>query len=255
MSNTIIVAGPGEQRLRRVQIACFACFCITIIAVPAMLSSKPDLNYYVLESTNFSSEPVVVHHSSTRSYDLLLLFLFPSTIEHLFAVAFPKKYERFLKGIGWHRWISYAISAPSLVALVIYSIGPGSEIAVSILTSGLVLTCICVGPIVEYAHKKLDTFLFIMSTMIGFIALFFAFVPVWFYFSRADIPSDIEPFVAAMVAIITMLYWSFGFVPIYLYVYKDIAPYYKREMIYCTLSLCAKIPLAWLYASMLYTRY
>jgi hypothetical protein len=65
-----------------------------------------------------------------------------------------------------------------------------------------------------------------------------------------------EPYISAMVSIITALYWSFGFVPIYVYLQKTVAgtPYYKREMIYCTLSLCAKLPLAWLYASMLATR-
>jgi len=251
----ILTANSGETRLRYIQIACLACFFITIIAVPAMLSSKPSLKYYMLNSTNFSSQPTVDYHSSTQPYNLLILFLFPSTLEHLFAVAFPQRYARFLGGIGWHRWISYAISAPSMMALVVYSVGPGSEIAVSVLTAGLIVVCIGAGPIVEYAHGNKDTFLFRLSMLLGFVALFFAFIPVWYYYSRADIPSDIAPFVAAMMAIITTLYWSFGFVPIYLYLKKDVAPYYKREMVYCTLSLCSKIPLAWLYASMLYTRF
>ena len=262
MKNNNYAPVGGEHNtlvyLKRVQLACLVCFCITIVLVPSMLTSKPDLNYYVLDTTNFSSKPAVVHHSSSAPYTLLILFLFPSTLEHFFAVAFPDRYYNFVKGIGWHRWVSYAISAPSLMALVIYSIGPGSEIAISILTSGLILVCIGIGPIVEHAHETRNDFLFKLGIMVGFVALFFAFVPVWYYYHRADIPSDIEPFVAAMVAIITTLYWSFGFVPIYLYKVDNVppnTPHYKREIIYCTLSLCSKLPLAYLYASMLFTRF
>ena len=244
--------------LNQIQWACFLCFAFTIIAVPSMLASKPDLEYYALRRVNDTGMPVVEYHSSMKSYTLLLLFLLPSVIEHLFAIVYKTRYARLLSGIGWHRWLSYAISAPSLVGLVIYSIGPGSEFSVSLLTSGLILVCIGMGPIVEYGHGGFDDlkrnpFIFKMGMLIGFVALLFAFVPVWYYYSKSDVPSDIAPFVGAMVAVITVLYWCFGFVPLYLYAQEP--PFYKREMVYCTLSLCAKLPLAWLYAAMLATRF
>ena len=222
-----------------------------------MLANRPNLSYYVLSRSNFTSAPTVEFHSEIKSYTLLLLFLLPSTLEHLFAIVCPQLYNACVAGIGWHRWVSYVVSAPSLVALVIYSIGPGSELAVTLSIAGLIVVCICMGPIVEYATKTDGGgLLFIMGMLAGFLALFFAFVPVWYYYDRAHIPADMEPYITAMVSIITALYWSFGFVPIYIYVRRktEPKPYYKREMIYCTLSLCAKLPLAWLYASMLATR-
>ena len=247
----------GDTSLRKIQWACLICFVLTTIAVPTMLEKRPNLSYYMLARSNFTAAPIVEFHSQIKSYTLLLLFLLPSTLEHLFAIVFQPIYNKFVAGIGWHRWVSYVVSAPSLVALVIYSIGPGSEIAVTLSIAGLVIVCICMGPIVEYATTNDgDIFLFGMGIMVGFTALFFAFLPVWYYYDRAHIPSDIEPYITAMVSIITALYWSFGFVPIYIYVRRRIEPNigHKREMIYCTLSLCAKLPLAWLYASMLATR-
>lgn len=246
-----------DAPLRKIQWACLICFVVTTIAVPAMLAKRPNLSYYVLARSNFTAVPIVEFHSEIKSYTLLLLFLIPSTLEHLFAIVFPQMYNKFVTGIGWHRWVSYVVSAPSLVALVIYSIGPGSEIAVTLSISGLVIVCICMGPIVEYAiTNDRNRFLFGMGMFVGFTALFFAFLPVWYYYDRAHIPSDMEPYITAMVSIITALYWSFGFVPIYIYVCHKTEPKlgHKREMIYCTLSLCAKLPLAWLYASMLATR-
>jgi len=250
----VIELGPEWAPLRKIQWACLICFILTIIAVPAMLNNRPNLSYFVLSRSNFTAAPTVEYHSDIKSYTLLILFLLPSTLEHLFAIAFPGKYRQYVIGIGWHRWISYVFSAPSLIALVIYSIGPGSEIAVTLLTVGLIVVCICMGPIVEHATLKKDGFLFIMGMTSGFMALLFAFAPVWYYYDRADIPADMEPYIAAMVSIITALYWSFGFVPIYVYLRDNNPPYFKRETIYCTLSLCAKLPLAWLYASMLATR-
>lgn len=253
---TLRVYGPEEPLLLKIQWACLICFVITIIAVPVMLRNRPDLSYYVLSRSNFTAPPTIEHHSEIKSYTLLILFLLPSTLEHLFAIALSNIYKDYVAAIGWHRWISYIFSAPSLIALVIYSIGPGSELAVTISTVGLIVVCICMGPIVEHATIQRNGFLFIMGMFSGFMALLFAFIPVWYYYSRADIPADMEPYISAMVSIITALYWSFGFVPIYVYLQKISpgTPYYKREIIYCTLSLCAKLPLAWLYASMLATR-
>ena len=244
-----------KDSLYRIQWACFVCFAFTIIAVPTMLASRPDLRYYVINRANFSMVPTVEYHSETKAYTLLLLFLLPSTLEHLFAIVFP---EKCISAIGWHRWISYVISAPSLIALVIYSTGPGAEIAVTILTVGLIVVCIGMGPIVEYATDIQNTFVFQMGIIVGFVALLFAFIPVWYYYDRANIPTNIEPYITAMVSIITALYWSFGFVPVYIYLGSSASDKYMqiniREILYCILSLVAKLPLAWLYAAMLVTR-
>ena len=113
------------------------------------------------------------------------------------------------------------------------------------------------GPIVEYATGNNDGVLFGMEIVVGFVALLFAFIPVWYYYDRANIPTNIEPYITAMVSIITTLYWSFGFVPIYIHLAKFVEmskQVYTREIIYCILSLVAKLPLAWLYAAMLVTR-
>ncbi len=251
MSYHPLVSAEVGKSLYRVQCVCLVGFLITVVAVPLMLASRPNLPYYVLSRSNFTAAPTVEYHSDMKASTLLLMFLLPSVLEHLFAVVASHKYAMFTIGIGWHRWISYIVSAPSLVALVIYSIGPGSEIAVTILTVGLVVVCIGMGPIVEYATVINDKKLFVMGMLVGFTALFFAFVPVWYYYDRADIPPDIEPYIAAMVAVITALYWSFGFVPLYVFYCNKST---DRETIYCILSLAAKLPLAWLYAAMLATR-
>ena len=109
--------------------------------------------------------------------------------------------------------------------------------------AGLILGTIATGPLFDTARRNgQDMF---APLAVGFGLLLFAFVPIWVSFASYTNPPS---FVNGIIAVVTALYWSFGFVPVLSVCRRESAPYFWSESAYAVLSLSSKLSLGYLFA-------
>lgn len=179
------------------------------------------------------------------AYALLEVFFLMSTVEHGFCLLFPMLYVRLVGTIALQRWGSYSISAPVMIVMVGYSCGI-SDVFALVAMAGLIFGMVWTGALFDMTRGKVDMGGMVVSLAVGFVLLVFAFIPIWTAFAGY---SEAPAFVYAIVVLITLLYFSFGFVPIGSLLTGEERPYLRSEYVYCVLSLTSKLLLGHLFGT------
>lgn len=201
-----------------------------MVAVPLYLNTVPGLGYYK-PSMDGDNGAISVSYTlawTWPAYTLLVLFFGVSVIEHAYCAFFVATYSA---DIVWPRWVSYSVSAPVMIVTVAYAIGI-SDVYALVSMAGLVFVMIGTGPLFDYMRRTGNAWI---PLVCGFVPLLWVFSIIW-----AAYPTNAPDFVAAIVWVISLLYFSFGFVPVISLYTKEEAPYTRSELIYCFLSLSSK---------------
>lgn len=236
---------PVPRSLRVLHMVCFACHLASAIAVPIYMHGVPRLPFYKTVYTNATLTQSLVETGTMKAYSLLEVFFLASTAEHAFCFLFPMLYVQLVGTVAWQRWASYSISAPVMIVMVGYSCGIGDSFAL-VAMAGLIFGMIGTGALFDMARGKQDMGGMVGALVVGFVLLLFAFIPIWAGFAGY---TEAPAFVYAIVVLITLLYFSFGFVPIGSLLVGEERPYLRSEYAYCVLSLTSKLLLGHLFGT------
>lgn len=225
-----ILGSDSVSRLRAFHIVCAVLHFASMVAVPLYLNTVPDLEFYTPSMGQNTSTISVSYDLAATSpaYTLLVIFFGASVIEHSYCAFFVATYSA---DIVWPRWVSYSISAPVMIVTVAYAVG-NSDLYALVSMAGLVFVMIGTGPLFDYMRRSGNAWI---PLGCGFVPLVWVFSVIW-----ASYPTDAPAFVAAIVWVISVLYFSFGFVPVVSLYTKEAPPYIRSELIYCFLSLSSK---------------
>jgi hypothetical protein len=144
----------------------------------------------------------------------------------------------------WTRWLSYSVTAP-IMMVTLGAISGVIDAYTLVLIGFLTFLCILCGWADDYVRDNStigDRTIGRVFNILGFLALIFAHVPIWGSYNTY---SSVAPaFVTGLVAVMTLLMFSFGFVRV---VFRD-RPY-PQELAFYFLSLTSKQILGWVIAT------
>ena len=173
-------------------------------------------------------------------WPIVLGFIVPSIVEHAVYVVMPGLYGRWMScgHMGTVRFTSYAFSAPLMVWATNYLCGIGEPLILCTCAS-LVVVMLAIG----YVLAPGDPTRYMAYGVVGFLAAFVAFLPGIFTAAMYD---DLPGVVAAIIAMMVLLYLSFGAVFVCSNYFKEDHPYLQSEYAYAGLSLTSKVFLAFM---------
>ncbi len=235
-----MVANPMPSWLPLINgIAAIVCLISTIVG-PILLRNTPRMEFTLTVGEE-------VRYSYIEPYALIILFLLPSVIEHTIYAA-QCKFR--LGQIAIVRWISYSISAPIMIVLINFSVDIRS-IYTNVLSASLIAVTIYTGYMVDYDRATNGGKRAYLYMTIGFITLSCPFILIWTQYSFYDTPAIVD----AIVVLMSITYYSFGFITLASVYYKEEIPYYKSHGAFVINSIASKMILAWLFISMFLTRF
>ena len=231
---------------------------VGMVAVPIIMRDTAPFPVFVSRpvynnnSIGFYPDPaslVLEEYERVVPWGLPLSFFLITFVEELIGVFFQRFYWKQVQNrFVWIRWCSYMGTAPTLAWMFGYSsgiiIGP-LNCAIAI----MVLLCILSGYMYDYYERKQIGWL-----VFGFLLLLSAFLFIWGQFGHAE---NVPGWITGLVVALSMLYWSFGFVPVVELIGERYYAWDGRlfgEWSYMILSITAKSIFNWIYALETYQR-
>jgi len=203
---------------------------IVPILILALIHDAPSYDTYQV-LTPLNSTPYVAHKMAFNIQGSLCSTHAMSFAAHFVRFLIYQSYSAYVERTGTTpiRWVEYAMSAP-LMKITIAVLSGVRDRAALIPIAGLVFATIVCGAIMQAAPSIAKR-----VCLLAFTLLTIASTQIWVSFSQYD---DAPDFVAAIVLTQSILFYSFGFVPIIAWYYNK--PIEFEEAAYDILSLVSK---------------
>jgi hypothetical protein len=206
----------------------FAHFAL-LVFIEVLISDAKEYETYQLivpiNGTPYAGRKMKFNAQATLSC-VHVISLIASAISMFFFDWYIENIER--TGITIVRWVEYAITAPMLIIATAVLSGVRDRAAL-VSIAALIFAVILCGPLMQYVP---DASLQICA--VAFVLLTVAFTQIWVSFSVYDAPG----FVTAIIFTMSVMYYSFGFVPLYAMKYNK--PIKFEEIAQNKLSLLSK---------------
>jgi hypothetical protein len=180
-------------------------------------------------------------YDNTRVWPLFFIYFISAAVESLVSTTIFRRsyFESVENGVVLIRWVSYLCSAPIMMVIIGISVRVSCA-ATLFLMAVLVAITIITGYCFENTGRQGSFWL-----AAGFGALTAPFIVVWWSF--AHIQALAPGFVKAIVALMSLLFYSFGLVPLIALRYEEHRPHFLSELAYCTMSIVSKSVLGWVF--------
>jgi hypothetical protein len=222
---------PADPILWRLNLAAAITHAILLIYVPVSIFDAPSFDTYNLHVPRNGT----AHVTNTMQFNVqaaLCAVHAVTAISHLVCVIFEPLYVRSMDNYNSTpvRWTEYAISAPIMILVIAVLCGVRDRAALISIACIIDAVIFC-GPLMQYLPSKALHICFV-----AFVFLTVAFAQIWVSYSAYD---DAPDFVSAIIFTMSLLFYSFGFVPLSaIYLNKSIR---YQELIQCILSLSSKV--------------
>ena len=225
---------PLDATIWKQHIACFISHVLMFVLILAMILHAPSFKTYMLmnplNGTSYTHDTMMYNAQGALSVVHVV-----TAISHAIQFVYHREYMAYVERTKTTplRWIESCLPAPTMINVIGVLSGIRDR-STLICMAGLVFGVIMGGWQMQ-SHPKTA----LRTCAVAFIELTIAFAQIWVSFSQYD---DAPDFVTAIIFTMTLLFFSFGFVPLYaMYFEKSI---YFQEVVYNYLSLTSKTVLS-----------